>query len=185
MIVFLGILLDTERLEARLPPDKLAQIKKELATWIARTSCTKRELLSLIGLLSFAAKVVPPGRTFLRRMIDTSTSVPTPDDNITLNDDFVKDIQWWHHFLDDWNGKSFFMHPKWIPSTTLNLFTDSSGAIGYGAYFDKSGSKVAGQQIKLTAAFNGKNYSRLCSQLQHGATCGQKCVSRSCATMKR
>ena len=29
------------------------------------------------------------------------------------------------------------MHPKWIPSTTLNLFTDSSGAIGYGAYFDK------------------------------------------------
>ena len=137
LIVFLGILLDTERLEARLPPDKLAQIKKELATWVARTSCTKRELLSLIGLLSFAAKVVPPGRTFLRRMIDTSTSVPTPDDNITLNNDFVKDIQWWHHFLDDWNGKSFFMHPKWIPSTTLNLFTDSSGAIGYGAYFDK------------------------------------------------
>ena len=90
LIVFLRILLDTERLEARLPPDKLAKIKKELATWIA----TKRELLSLIGLLSFAAKVVPPGHTFLRRMINTSTSVPTPDDNITLNDDFAKDIQW-------------------------------------------------------------------------------------------
>ena len=34
------------------------------------------------------------------------------------------------------NGNSFFMFPKWISSTTLNLFTDSSGTIGYGAYFD-------------------------------------------------
>ena len=135
-IVFLGILLDTVEQEARLPIDKLSAIKSELLQWLPRTSCTKRELLSLIGLLSFAAKVVPPGRTFLRRMIDTSTSVSQLDERITLTEEFVKDLMWWHQFISHWNGKSFFKHPNWIPSTTLNLFTDSSGTIGYGAYFD-------------------------------------------------
>ena len=135
-IVFLGILLDTVALEARLPTEKLYAIKAELCQWLSRTSCTKRELLSLIGLLSFAAKVVPPGRTFLRRMIDTSTAVSQLDKRITLTEGFVKDLRWWHQFVSHWNGRSFFKHPKWIPSTTLNLFTDSSGTIGYGAYFD-------------------------------------------------
>ena len=37
-------------------------------------SCTKRELLSLIGLLQHAAKVVVPGRTFVRRLINLSSS---------------------------------------------------------------------------------------------------------------
>ena len=137
LITFLGILLDTEKLEARLPPEKLAQIKTELITWLTKKACTKRELQSLIGLLSFAAKVVPPGRTFLRRMINTMTVVPLPEDTITLTEDFRRDVHWWNLFIDDWNGRSFFMHPKWIPSTTLKLFTDSSDTIGYGAYFDK------------------------------------------------
>ena len=65
------------------------------------------------------------------------TVVPLPEDTITLTEDFRRDVHWWHLFIDDWNGRSFFMHPKWIPSTTLKLFTDSSGTIGYGAYFDK------------------------------------------------
>ena len=135
-IVFLGISLDTEKLEAKLPPEKLASIRAELARWLEQSSCTKRQLQSLIGLLSFAAKVVPPGRTFLRRMIDLTTSVPHTEDVISLSEPFKKDLMWWHQFVAQWNGKSFFMFPKWIPSTALNLFTDSSGTIGYGAYFD-------------------------------------------------
>ena len=64
---YLGILLDTDLLEARLPLDEL---KSALNSWLERLSCSKRELLSLIGSLSFAAKIVPAGRTFFRRFID-------------------------------------------------------------------------------------------------------------------
>ena len=136
-ITFLGILLNTIDLEAKLPPEKLIAIQTDLSKWLNKVACTKRELQSLIGLLSFAAKVVPPGRTFLRRMIDTTTLVSQPDDVIHLTDHFKKDLMWWHRFIAHWNGKSFFMFPNWIPSTALNLFTDSSGTLGYGAYFDK------------------------------------------------
>lgn len=134
-ISFLGIILDSVQLEARLPPDKLTRIKQDLHSWSTKEVASKRELLSLIGLLSFAAKVVPPGRTFLRRMIDLASSQPTLTSTLTLGDNFRKDLMWWRAFAQQWNGRSFFLSPKWIPSTSLQLFTDSSGTIGYGAYY--------------------------------------------------
>lgn len=36
-----------------------------------KTSTTHKELQSLVGLFSFAVKVVYPGRAFLRRLYDT------------------------------------------------------------------------------------------------------------------
>lgn len=72
MIVrFLGIILDSGRMEARLDPERLTAIQESLKEWSSKTHCTERELQSLIGVLSFASKVVPAGRTFLRRMIVT------------------------------------------------------------------------------------------------------------------
>ena len=56
---------------------------------------TKRELLSLIGSLSFACKVVKPGRMFLRRLIDLSTSVTNLNHHISLSSEARADI---HHF---------------------------------------------------------------------------------------
>ena len=131
---YLGILLDSAALEARLPPDKLQDIHDAIRSWSSRTSCSKRDLLSLIGTLSFAAKVVPAGRTFLRRMIDLSTSASSLQQVISLSQPFRLDLQWWHKFVTPWNGRSFFLLPGWVPSPDLQLFTDSSGTIGFGAY---------------------------------------------------
>ena len=64
-LTFLGITLDTKRMEARLPKDKLQRIRKLLATWLSKKSATKREILSLVGLLQHATKVVKPGRNML------------------------------------------------------------------------------------------------------------------------
>lgn len=181
IIVFLGILLNKEQLEARLPSDKLTQIKAELVAWLTKKTCTKRELQSLIGLLSFAAKVVPPGRTFLRRMIDISTSVPFSDDTITLTDDFTKDMQWWHLFIDDWNGKSFFMYPKWITSTTLKLFTDSSGTIGYGAYFDKKWLQGRWSEDQINNSIQWKElFPIVLASATWGHLWTKKCISFVC-----
>lgn len=131
---YLGILLDSAALEARLPQDKLKDIHDALYTWSNRSSCSKRDLLSLIGTLSFAAKVVPAGRTFLRRMIDLSTSVSSLEEVIPLSQPFRLDLEWWHKFATPWNGRSFFLLPGWVPAPDLHLFTDSSGTIGFGAY---------------------------------------------------
>ena len=67
---YLGVLLDTNLLEARLPLDKLQDLKLALAEWLHQDSGSKRELLSLIGSLSFTAKTVPAGRTFLHQLLN-------------------------------------------------------------------------------------------------------------------
>ena len=63
--VCIVIMIDTLKGELRLPQEKLRRS--------GRKSCTKRELLSLIGHLQHACCVVRPGRSFLRRMILLST----------------------------------------------------------------------------------------------------------------
>ena len=95
----------------------------------------KRKLLSLIGKLSFAAKVVPAGRLFLRKLIDLSTKVKKLHHRVSLTACAKADIQWWLNFLPSWNGVSLMLQPNWEPAPDLNLFTDASGSIGYGAYF--------------------------------------------------
>ena len=58
MLVYLGILLDTTKQEISLPQQKLEELKHLVSAWKERSSCTKRELLQLIGKLAHATKVV-------------------------------------------------------------------------------------------------------------------------------
>ena len=109
-----------------------------LPTWLNKKSCTKQQLLSLIGKLSFVAKVVRPGRIFLRRLIDMSTSVTKLHHHININKEALQDIKWWWEFLPSWNRKSIIPDAFTITSHDLKLFTDASKTIGFGALYRKS-----------------------------------------------
>ena len=74
ILVFLRIEIDSIAQVLPLPRVKLGELLSVLDKWSTMKKCTKCELLSLIGVLSFAAKVVKSGRTFLRRLIDLSIS---------------------------------------------------------------------------------------------------------------
>ena len=71
---FLGLELDTEKLEMRLPQDKLHSLLEALSSWRGRKACRKRELLSLISSLFHACKAV------------------------CLSRSARSDIEWWYHF---------------------------------------------------------------------------------------
>lgn len=70
---FLGIELDTILMQARLLSDKLQEAKNRVETALQKSSLSRDELRSLVGFLSFAAKVVIPGRAFLRRLFNELT----------------------------------------------------------------------------------------------------------------
>ena len=70
VLSFAGIELDTCKMEARLPLDKLSKCRLLLNDFLTRKKVTFKELQSVIGLLNFTCSVVVPGRTFLRRMIN-------------------------------------------------------------------------------------------------------------------
>ena len=119
---------------ARLPGDRKQALLSELQTFQGIKKCTKRQLLSLIGRLSFACKVVPAGRIFLRRLIDLSTTVKNLHHHIRLTVQAREDIAWWLDFLPQWSGSSKLLEPTWQPSPDMQLFTDAS-SLGNGAYW--------------------------------------------------
>ena len=85
VIPFLGIEVDTDKLELRL-----TNLIDLVSKWRKRKSCTKRELQSLAGHLANACKVVRPGRRFLRGVFGLMRA----------------DLEWWHVYLVEWNGVS-------------------------------------------------------------------------------
>ena len=64
-----------------------------------RRSCTKKELLSLIGHLQHTSRIVRPGRPFLCRMIDLSAAAHELHHHIRLRGEFKSNLQWWAMFM--------------------------------------------------------------------------------------
>ena len=134
-LIFLGITLDTVRKEAKLPPEKLSKCRREISAMLPCKHVTLRQLQSLLGVLSFACSVIVPGRAFLRRLFDLTVKVKKPHHRIKLTRETKEDLKLWLGFLEEYNGRSFFMGKTILSSPRLRLHTDSSGNIGYGALF--------------------------------------------------
>ena len=133
VLTYLGIEIDTVKRILRLPVKKLTSLLDTLKVFKHKNACRKRELLSLIGKLSFASKVVKPGRLFVRKLIDLSTSVKELHHFVKISEEIREDLRWWILALTQNKGVSFIMDP-FQSSDTLNLYTDASG-IGLGGVF--------------------------------------------------
>ena len=127
---FLGIEIDTLAMEARLPIDKLTKAKTWVKTVLQQTQISRNELQSLLGFLSFAAKVVVPGRIFLRRLFN---ALSIHHQVYHLNADMKADLRWWDEFLPQWNGVKMLKQVEM--RRQVNLWTDASGFFGMGGYF--------------------------------------------------
>lgn len=129
-IVIYGIEIDSRKMVARLPEEKIDKIVGLLGEFKVKKKVTLRELQSLIGLLNFACSVIVPGRAFLRRLHDLTKGHSCPKFRITLNSEARADLQAWFNFVSNYNGKSCFLFQKWISSDVLKLYSDAAGVHG-------------------------------------------------------
>jgi len=160
---FKGILLDSNKMEARLSVNKLARIQEALGQRTTRKSATLQELQSLIGILQFACKVIAPGRPFLQCIIHLTKGIKFPHWHIRLNLGFGNDISMWQHFLQNWNGVSLFLDTQATSPLELQLYTDASGSLGYGGFL--AGEWFQGHWLPTTPSaeegvlvLNGRSY---------------------------
>ena len=79
---------------AHLPKDKLQRICTLLAAWLKKRKATKKEILSLVGLLQHATKVVKPGRTFVARMYNEAACLRCLSFFTRLSKGFQSDLRW-------------------------------------------------------------------------------------------
>ena len=131
---YLGIILDSVNMQAELPQDKVQRLIKMLHKYSKKTSCTKLAILSLLGHMSFASKVIVPGRSFLSYLLQLTKGVNNNHDIVYLNDDCKQDMKMWKKFLQHWNGVSFFIDST-VTNEDIELFTDASSTKGFGGYY--------------------------------------------------
>ena len=132
-LTFLGIVLDTKRMEARPPDYKLHRIHHQVKAWLTKRKATKRQILSLVSLLQHATKVVCPGHTFLSRMYSMAAMLKHPSHRKKLPVAFRSDLCWWHTFITCWNGVSFLHLTPSASTPDCQIKTDASGSWGCGA----------------------------------------------------
>ena len=134
VITFLGMELDSEKLQIRLPGEKLGEMRAILRSWRGMKSCRKRDLLSIVGVLSHASKAIRASRSFTRRLIDLSTTVKRLDRRVRLNQAARADIEWWWQFSRRWNGVAMMVAVN-RRAPECDVVSDASGSWGCGAVF--------------------------------------------------
>lgn len=161
-LTFLGIELDADAMQARLPRVKLEELQGLIASWLGRTQASIKELQSLAGLLNFACAVVRPGRFYLRRIIAHTARLcalaGTHTGPMPLTRAVLEDVAWWHRFLPGWSGQSLLYELEWVQAHRIELFTDAC-LDGWGAVYGNRWSCGAWSPEQKLAAFRGQRHS--------------------------
>lgn len=98
-IEFLGIGLNTIDMEFSLPADKVYKLCQVLLKFIRMKKVSLKEMQSLLGQLAFAARVLPMGRVFSRRLYSSISGLKNPSSHVRVNSEMKADLLVWLNFL--------------------------------------------------------------------------------------
>ena len=126
-----GITIDTIKMEASLPEDKVSTLRTLLNSSKRRKKMKLRDIQSLLGHLNFACKVIRPGRCFLRRLYDLICGKTKQNRYIKFNSEVRADLSLWSDFIEVFNGTTLLSETKYISNNALNLHTDAALSKGF------------------------------------------------------
>ena len=121
---YLGVLWDFKDFTLTLPQSKVVSILQLCGSCLSRSSLSRRELESLVGLLNFAAPYLPLGRLYLLPLIvwmNSHTSADFRDLPVPLDVDFGV-------LLAPWTRRAFLSQSMTmrLPAPTVDIMTDAS-----------------------------------------------------------
>ena len=131
-VKFLGITINTVSRTLFIDRDRLDEVVRLVNELLALRSVSKRRLLSVIGKLAFASRVVRIGRAFLGRLIEATKTVKYLHFSVKLTRAVKADLEWWRDCVASHNGVSM-MPPPWCDLTALDVYTDASD-LGMGCF---------------------------------------------------
>ena len=141
---YLGIMFDTVRMQMRIPPEKLAEVREEVSLWLKRKAASKRSLQQLLGKLFWVSRCVRFSRAFMGRLLSQLQAMHGSPDHKKekLSTGSIDDIQWWSRYLRQFNGVEM-LYPSDPLYLSLDQLLDTNALVncgdaqmkGGGAYF--------------------------------------------------
>jgi hypothetical protein len=99
IIEFIGIIIDTQKMEARLPSNKLNRLFADLNLWhTKKVSYTPRAPITNWN-IKFCMQRNCPGSSFSATYYKSNTGVSKPHNHIRLTNGFREDVKMWPIFL--------------------------------------------------------------------------------------
>ena len=115
---WLGFIIDTIRMEFRIPTKKLSKIKEQLAGVLASGNATFRQLSRIAGFMnSLSLSLGPIARLFTRQIHSTLQSRSFWDHSIVLSPPLIEELRFWFNNIDAYNG--FSIQPKFTPGAVI------------------------------------------------------------------
>ena len=100
---------------------------------------------------------------------------------MSITSETREDILWWQEFILTWNGVSIIRCPP-VTSDDFTLFTDTSGALGFGVVYRSVGSRARGLLTWSIIPSTLKNCVPLSFQRRHRVILGGMDRFSSCLT---
>jgi len=125
-MVCLGILVNTTTFTLEVLAARVMGLLTQLRVWTKSSSITKKQLQSLLGKLSFVTACVKPGRICMACLLNRLEACNAASHHrYSITNDMQLDIQWWLHFLPQFNRVSLIKPFLW-DFQCFNFATDAS-----------------------------------------------------------
>ena len=131
-IEFLGMEIDSVKMNIALPQDKLDNIRNQCESLLEAKSTTVHRMSQLIGTLTSTLQAVQPAPLYYRALQMTKTKELLKNKSyaatMMLTDQCKLELQWWVQNLVTWNGRAIISS-----GPDMIIQTDASKA-GWGAH---------------------------------------------------
>ncbi len=125
---------DKSLFQASLPTEKLNRISLLISNFLLAPSCTRRQLLSLLGHLNFALSIIP--QAFISHLLTIASYIPSLLSSISLNTASRAELCLWLHLLANLNGISLFYEDQLTLPHDISLFTNAAPSVGFGGFYN-------------------------------------------------
>ena len=128
-LAFLGVTINTITGKLSIPEQKLTAAIDELKMWMDKRMATKRELQSLLGKLSWIAKIIKAIRPLLRNLINLCCKLKIQSHRITIPKYTNENLCCVKAFAAEFNGTTYFILDNCLP--VYKLVTDACPEGGF------------------------------------------------------
>ena len=142
VITILGVEFDTRSMTARVTEKKVVKYSKAIRLTLKKDKVTRREIEHVVGQLRWAARCMPMGPCFVRRLETAyrragKTRENQRDSPFRLNETEKSNLNWWLHALCTFReGVDIEFLVKNPSDADIHVYTDASGntELGFGGF---------------------------------------------------